>query len=122
MNQAMPEVEDLSPRARFAALVADLSTRPRVTVSTNPGFGQGGLMADGKLFALLRGEELLLKLPAPTVAHLIVQGEASSFDAGKGRPMKEWATVPSTSRANWTALAREACDFVSGPKVTARKR
>ncbi|RAK61852.1 hypothetical protein DJ021_15805 [Phenylobacterium hankyongense] len=58
----------------------------------------------------MRGETLLLKLPAARVAELIAAGVGSPFDANKGRPMKEWVTVG--AEAGWLALAREAAAFV----------
>jgi hypothetical protein len=114
----MPKVEVFSPCERFAALVADRSTRPDVSVSTKTGFGEGGLMVERKRFALLRGEELLLKLPATTAARLIAEGDAFPFDAGKGRPTRAWAFVGPGSGAKWTVLAVAARKFGSGVKVT----
>jgi hypothetical protein len=43
-----------------------------VSVSAKKGFGQTGLLAGGKLFAVLRGEDLFLKLPAARVAGLAI--------------------------------------------------
>jgi hypothetical protein len=68
-------------------------------------------MRNGKLFARLRGDALLLKLPAGRVAHLIAAGQGAAFDANKGKPMKEW--VLANALADWPALAREAAAFVS---------
>ena len=46
------------------------------------------------------------------VDQLVEVGVASRFDAGKGRPMKEWASVPSEHRRRWQQLADEAFEFV----------
>jgi hypothetical protein len=101
---------DGSPQARFAEIVAAFSGDPAVIQPERRGFARGGLMRDGKLFAVLRGDELLLKLPTNRVAQLISSGHGSPFDANKGKPMKEWVTARMT--ADWPALAREAFDFV----------
>jgi hypothetical protein len=49
------------------------------------------------------------------VTHLIADAIGSSFDAGKGRPMREWLTVEDHTPETWLRLSREAYDFVSGP-------
>jgi len=102
---------DSSPQARYRQVSDALVGLPGVTVASKKGFGEGGLMVAGKLFATLRGEEMLLKLPAARVAALIADGSGSAFDAGKGKAMKEWVTVQATG-ADWLALAREAMAFV----------
>ncbi len=100
-------------RDRYAALVADLIKAPGVSQSVKKGFGFSGLLIGGKLFAVPRGDELLLKLPAPKVAALIVSRDGTAFDAGRGRPMKEWVTVKATSKERWLDLARQAMQFVA---------
>jgi hypothetical protein len=103
-------MDTLSPKARYAVLVAEFDDDPAVTQPERRGFAQGGLMRHGKLFATLRGDDLLLKLPADRVATLIVSGHGAPFDANKGKPMKEWVLANMT--ADWLALAREAAGFV----------
>jgi len=78
------------------------------------GFGAGALKVGGKIFAMIdsRGA-FVVKLPAARVAELIARGKGGPFDAGKGKPMKEWLTVTGAPTA-WLALAREACTFVRG--------
>lgn len=100
----------ISPADRFGALASALLDEPRVTLSESRGFARGSLMVDGKLFAAVRGEVLLLKLPAERVAALIASGAGAPFDANKGKPMKEWVLAKTT--ADWEALAREAILFV----------
>jgi hypothetical protein len=97
---------------RYEALAETLLGDPAVTRPERRGFAQGGLMKTGKLFATLRGDQLLLKLPAARVASLIASGQGAPFDANKGKPMKEW--VLAETGADWEALAREAADFVTG--------
>jgi hypothetical protein len=97
---------------RFEALAEALLGDPAVTRPERRGFAQGGLMKDGKLFATLRGDQLLLKLPAARVAVLVASAHGASFDANKGKPMKEWVLAGMT--ADWDVLAREAAAFVGG--------
>jgi hypothetical protein len=97
---------------RYEALAETLLGDPAISRPERRGFARGGLMKDGKLFATLRGDELLLKLPAARVAALIASGQGAPFDANKGKPMNEW--VLAGMNAGWDALALEAAAFVGG--------
>jgi hypothetical protein len=96
---------------RFGALASVLLLEPGVTLSESRGFSRDALMINGKLAAALRGDVLLMKLPAERVAGLIASGQGAPFDANKGKPMKEW--VLAKMSADWDALAREALIFLS---------
>ena len=61
---------------------------------------------------MVRGGQLVVKLPRHRVDALIAGGTGLPFDAGKGRPMKEWITVTTDDDQTWLALAQEAFDFV----------
>ena len=98
----------------YAELVETLVTADGVSIGAQRGFGKGGLTVDGKLFATLHGAALLLKLPADQVASLIASGRGHMFDAGKGRPMREWVIVDLAGSADWRKLARDALEFVGG--------
>jgi hypothetical protein len=88
--------------------------RDRPGVSSGTGFGSNpGLRAGGKIFAMLSHGALVVKLPAARVDELIAEGVAERFDAGKGRPMREWATVAVDHAARWRDLADDAFRFVS---------
>jgi hypothetical protein len=105
----------VTPEERFAALVDEFAGRPGVAPPDEPGargFGSGALKVDRSIFAMLSRGRLVVKLPATRVRALISDGTGSPFDAGKGRPMKEWLTVDSDELATWTALAGEGYDFV----------
>jgi hypothetical protein len=56
--------------------------------------------------------QLVLKLPAGRVAQLIASGAGGTYDAGKGRPMKEWVSLEPARQADWLDLAAEAMEFV----------
>ena len=60
---------------------------------------------------LVRGV-LVLKLPGKRVEELVESGDGERFDAGKGKPMREWLALSPTSGKSWMALAREAMAFV----------
>ena len=91
---------------------AQLASR-EVTAGT--GFGKTeGLRISGKIFAMLVGSELVVKLPKDRVDELVDAGVAKRFDAGKGRPMKEWASVSSSASRRWKDLVEEARAFVGG--------
>lgn len=105
---------------RFAALVEEFAGSPGVELPGESGrrtFGSETLKVNGSIFAMLTGGGLVVKLPRDRVAALIDSGTGAPFDAGKGRPMKEWLTVVDDDEGIWLALAREAMDFVrSSPK------
>jgi hypothetical protein len=103
-----------TPAERFGALATRLLDEPGVSLSQSRGFARDALMKNGKLLIALRGEVVLLKLPAERVAGLIAAGQGAPFDANKGKPMKEW--VLANMSADWEALAREAAaSSVSAP-------
>ena len=82
-------------------------------VTRGTGFGANeGLRVSGKIFAMLVGGELVVKLPKDRVDELVDVGAARRFDAGKGRPMKEWASVPVSASRRWKGLVEEARTFV----------
>lgn len=68
-----------------------------------------------KIFAFLKGDRLVVKVPRPVVVELLEAGSATSFTSG-GRVMKEWVTVGLDDR-DWTTLAEVAFDYVD-PGVT----
>jgi hypothetical protein len=96
----------------FDALIGALADREGVTVGGGRGFGANALQVDGRIFAMSNDAGLVLKLPRDRVAALVASGEGLPFDAGKGRPMKEWVIVPWRSRDASRTLAEEALAFV----------
>jgi hypothetical protein len=89
---------------------AELATKG---VSSGTGFGQNeGLRVGGKIFAMLVRGELVVKLPRDRVDELVDAGVAVRFDAGKGRPMREWASVGPGASRRWRGLVEEARAFV----------
>ena len=101
-----------SAEAAFAELVERYRGRPGVTTGT--GFGASpGLRIAGRIFAMLIQGSLVVKLPAARVDELLTSGVGQPFDAGRGRPMREWVTIPESSLGEWRPLTAEAFAFVS---------
>jgi TfoX/Sxy family transcriptional regulator of competence genes len=106
--------DDRSAAARFAALIGALAGAEGVTLgSGRRGFGSGTLQVDGRIFAMVSNDQIVIKLPRERVAHLLASGDGTAFDAGKGRPMKEWVALGSCSDEQTLSLAREARAFVA---------
>jgi hypothetical protein len=109
----------ITPEARFADLVDELVSNPDVTPpESGPGarrrFGASALKVHGKVFAMLSGDRLTLKLPAPRVAALLASGAGERFDPRRdGRQMKEWVSIAPTYAGDWLPLAQEARAFVA---------
>ena len=103
---------------RYADIVLKLKPTAGVThVTEGKGFGSSGqLKVQGRIFAMLVRGELVLKLPRDRVAALVASGEGTFFDAGKGKPMREWFVLSPTSAKRWLPLAQEALDFVKEAK------
>ena len=100
---------------QFDELVAVFAKEPGVTppepAAGRRAFGANALKANGKIFAMLVNDRIVLKLPRPRVSELIEAGRGEPFDAGKGRPMKEWVSLTTTVE-DQSALGHEALDFV----------
>ena len=103
----------MTPEAKYADLVRAMAGRPGVTTEHGKGFGSTGqLKVHGRIFAMLVRGELVVKLPAGRVDELVDRlHDGRRFDAGKGKPMREWFVLSSGSRKPWAALAVEALDF-----------
>ena len=70
--------------------------------------------AAGKFFAFVTRGQLVVKLPGERVTELIASGEGRVFDAGKGRPMREWVGLSPADETTCVAYMREAREFVTG--------
>ena len=109
--------------ARFAKLVAALEGEEGVTLgSGGRGFGTGALQVDGRIFAMVSAGRLVVKLPRERVDELVASGDGAPFDAGKGRPMKEWVALSVRIERRWLSLATEARAFVAGSTKPTRRR
>ena len=108
-----------TPDQRYASIVEALGDLPGVTPPWDePGsearFGAGALKVNNKIFAMLVRGRFVVKLPRQRVEGLVASGAGEPFDAGRGRPMKEWVALRPASGCDRLHLAREALGFVGG--------
>jgi hypothetical protein len=108
----------VKPQNKYAALVDRLKGATGVThITDGKGFGSSGqLKVHGRIFAMLVRDQLVLKLPRARVDELVKAGDGAHFDAGKGKPMREWFVLSARSSRPWLPLAEEALSFVKGAR------
>jgi hypothetical protein len=102
--------------SRYAGLVEAFAREPDVSppsasVGHTRGFGANALKVDGRIFAMLAHDRLVVKLPRARVNGLVASGTGERFDPGHGRIMTEWLSVHEGSEDEWPGLAREALAF-----------
>jgi hypothetical protein len=101
-----------SQAALFESLCDEYAGMDRVTVpGGGTGFGSNAIKINKSIFAMLADDRLVVKLPAERVAQLISAGDGVPFDAGKGKPMKEWVGLTGDDDA-CRELVAEAMTFV----------
>lgn len=99
---------------RFEDVARELLGEPGVTEGS--GFGKSpGLRVNDKIFAMLVGGRLVVKLPRERCEELVGQ-QANYLQMGK-RQMREWISVDD---GDWTALSREALDYVRAVSANPR--
>jgi hypothetical protein len=103
---------DVDHSELFEALCAEYAGVTGISVpGGGQGFGSQALKINSRIFAMLAGGRLVVKLPRARVAELIETGHGQPFDGGKGTPMKEWITLTG-DEAECRALVVEAQAFV----------
>jgi len=106
---------------QMGAVAAALAGEPGVATGGR-GFGATALKVDGKIFAMRSSKgAFVVKLPRARVDELVSAGLGTRFDPGKGTLMKEWFVPDGGTTRALTTLAREALDYVAGPR-TAKPR
>jgi YjbR protein len=102
-KKATPKSAPSKHDPAFSRLASAFTKKPGVTFNDGKGFGSRALKVNGKIFAMLSSkEEFVVKLPKERVEELVAQKVGKYFDAGKGKPMKEWLSIfgmPTTARA-----------------------
>jgi hypothetical protein len=117
-DHVMEAAGPLDASQRFAALVETLLARSETTHGDDEtrgarrSFGSTSLKANGRIFAMLVKERLVVKLPARRVEELVAAGAGERFDPGHGRVQREWLSILSASPDDWLALATESEAFV----------
>ena len=110
----------MTPDERWAALVETMLERSNATYGNDESrgarraFGATSLKANGRIFAMLVKERLVVKLPRQRVDELVDGGSGERFDPGHGRIQKEWLSIHSQEDEEWLAMATEAETFVGG--------
>jgi hypothetical protein len=98
--------------ALFVSLCDEYAGMSGVTVPEGgSGFGSNAIKINKSIFAMLVNDRLVVKLPGARVTELISSGYGVPFDAGKGRPMKEWVGLTVDEDA-CRKLVAEAMAFV----------
>ncbi|HEY6688128.1 MAG TPA: hypothetical protein VI094_18185 [Propionibacteriaceae bacterium] len=101
-----------SQAALFESLCDEYAGVSGVTVPAGgSGFGSNAIKINKSIFAMLVNDRLVVKLPAARVAELIAARDGLRFDAGKGKPMKEWVGL-TVDDATARQLVAEAMTFV----------
>ena len=78
-----------------------------------------GLKVNGKIFAMVVRDQLVVKVPAAQARQLCESGEGIAFEPRPGRPMKEWVVIGSAERALWRDLLTNA--YAYGVSLTATR-
>jgi hypothetical protein len=108
---------NLSPGDRYRGLVASLTSsepdvaHPSAGAQPRRGFGADALMVNGRIFAMLSHDRLVVKLPRRRMEELVAAGVGQPFDPGHGRLMREWLSLHPGHEPDWESLAREALAF-----------
>ena len=102
----------MSAREQYDALADEWLRRPEVSLGRS--LRNETLTVHGKIFAFLKDDRLVVKLPAKRCAALLAEGAAVPFESG-GRRMKEWVAVPAAADpGRWRGLMSEAHGYVAG--------
>jgi hypothetical protein len=99
-----------TPDALFREVIAAHAGQPGIAQAKM--FGSAGLRSNGKVFACLFKDKLVVKLPMERVESLVAAGTGARFDPGMGRQMKEWVELPPTNADEWRRFAAESLAFV----------
>jgi carbon monoxide dehydrogenase subunit G len=100
------------PTAIFTSVTRILSGRLDVTTTTGPGGGPL-LKARGQSFAMLYGDELVVKLHPLRCADLIQEGRGRLLDLD-GSTLEDWFVVGGVDASEWSARAKEALACACG--------
>ncbi len=98
---------------------SDLGELTAFYLATNPSvararlFGFDCLRAGTAVFIKVHAGSLVMKFPAPRLAHLVEVGRAKPYHRRSGQPFKEWAVVLETDPRALIALAEEARRFAT---------
>ncbi len=117
---SFPRPDDMS-KAFFESILPD-DTR----IQVRPMFGNFAGFVNGNMFIGVFGSEVFVRLPEEERYELLKEEGTSIFEPMKGRPMKEYVTIPEAWRVE-TERARSwvsrSLSWVSGmPEKKAKRR
>jgi hypothetical protein len=97
----------------FDEIAAQLAKQPGVVRAKM--FGMPSVKINGNAFMGFEKGAMVFKLRGEDHLRALAVPGASLFDpSGRGRPMKEWVSVPATASDLWTDFADAALAYVSG--------
>lgn len=100
------------PTAIFTSVTRILSGRLDVTTTTGPGGGPL-LKARGQSFAMLHGDELVVRLHPLRCADLVQEGRGRLLELD-GATLEDWFVVGGIDASEWSARAKEALACACG--------
>lgn len=106
----------MTPEQRWVSLVETMLAEGAATYGSDgpqQAFGSTSLKTNGKIFAMLVKDRLVVKLDRRRVDELVEAGQGQRFDPGHGRLQKEWLDVDSESPDVWLNVATESEAFVA---------
>jgi hypothetical protein len=101
----MPDTTD-DPAAIFTSLTSRFAGRLDVKLTSGPDDAPL-LKASGQSFAMLHGDELVVRLHPGRCAELIEAGKGRHF-VHDGQTLEEWIVIDGLDAAEWTAHTMEA--------------
>ncbi len=100
------------PEKIYDEIAAQLANQPGVVRAKM--FGMPSVKINGNAFIGFEKGEMVFKLRGDSHKKALGAAGAHLFDpSGRGRPMKEWVSLPASASALWTDLADEALAYVS---------
>ena len=96
----------------FDEIAMQLAKQPGVARAKM--FGMPSVKVNGNAFMGFANGEMVFKLTGESHKQALAVPGARLFDpSGRGRPMKEWVSVPASASDLWTDLADAALAYVS---------
>ena len=104
------------PEELFGTIAQEFENEHATT--TGQMFGKRCLKVNGKAFAAFFQEQMVFKIGQEEIRLLKDKytGSVNWDPSGKNRAMKDWLQVPFDYQDDWTALAKQAMDFVINNK------
>ena len=100
----MPETDD--PEAIFKSLTSRFGGRLDVKLTSGPDDAPL-LKAGGQSFAMLHGDELVVRLHPMRCAELVEAGQGRLFEH-EGQTHEDWIVINGLDAAEWTGHAMDA--------------